>query len=247
MAYVSRRPDEVGPETREEEPAGPRLLSHREIADPAPLGLAAFAMSTVVLSVVNADLIPAALAAVVLPLALFYGGLAQLLAGMWEFVRNNTFGAVAFTSFGAFWLAYAGYARFVVPGLPKSTAFQATGLFLAVWGFFTLYMLVASLRTTAAVALVFLTLFVTFAILASGELAQSTQVVKIGGYVGILTGAVAWYASFAGVTNATWKRTVLPTRPLEFSHNGTGRRGNGSTGEGLGLGETRGETTAQGR
>lgn len=243
MAYVSGRPDEVRGDGREEEPAGPRLISHREIADPAPLGLAAFAMSTVVLSVVNADLIPATLAFVVLPLALFYGGLAQLLAGMWEFVRNNTFGAVAFTSFGAFWLAYAGYARFVVPGLPKSTAFQATGLFLAVWGFFTLYMLVASLRTTAAVALVFLTLFATFAILAGGELAQSTQIVKIGGYVGILTGAVAWYAAFAGVTNATWKRTVLPLGLLPIGGIGDG---NGAGGDGQ-RGETRPETTSPGR
>lgn len=245
MAYVSSKPGELRGDGREEEPAGPRLISHREIADPAPLGLAAFAMSTVVLSVVNADLIPAALATVVLPLALFYGGLVQLLAGMWEFVRNNTFGALAFSSFGAFWLAYAGYARFIAPGLPKSTAFQATGLFLAVWGFFTLYMLVASLRTTAAVALVFLTLFVTFAILASGELAQSTQTVKIGGYVGILTGAVAWYASFAGVTNATWKRTVLPTGPLPIG--GLGGDGNGAGGNGQSRSEARGETTAQGR
>ncbi len=180
-------------------------------------------------------------------MALFYGGLAQLLAGMWEFVRNNTFGALAFSSFGAFWLAYAGYARFIAPGLPKSTAYQATGLFLAVWGFFTLYMLVASLRTTAAVALVFLALFITFAILASGELAQSTQIVKVGGYVVILTGALAWYASFAGVTNATWKRTVLPTRPLEFSHNGSGGAGDGRGGNGDGRSQTRDRTTAQGR
>jgi len=245
MAYVSSKPGEVRGDGREEEPAGPRLISHREIADPAPLGLAGFAMTTVVLSVVNGDLIPAALATVVLPLALFYGGLVQLLAGMWEFVRNNTFGALAFSSFGAFWLAYAGYARFIVPGLPKSTAFQATGLFLAVWGVFTLYMLVASLRTTAAVALVFLTLFVTFGILASGELAQNHQIVKIGGYVGILTGAVAWYASFAGVTNATWKRTVLPTGPLPIG--GIGGDGNGAGGNGQSRSEARGETTAQGR
>src|SRR5919201_7095520 len=118
MAYVSRQPEDARAETREEEPAGPRLISHREIADPAPLGLAAFAMTTVVLSVFNADLLPKGLLLVVLPLALFYGGLAQLLAGMWEFVRNNTFGALAFSSFGAFWLAYAGYARFILPDLP---------------------------------------------------------------------------------------------------------------------------------
>jgi uncharacterized protein len=223
MTYTAREPDVSGPSARDPEFGG-RLPPHRPIADPAPLGLAGFAMTTVVLSVVNGDLIPAALATVVLPFALFYGGIAQLLAGMWEFVRNNTFGALAFSSFGAFWLAYAAYARFIVPGLPKATAYQATGLFLAVWGVFTLYMLVASLRTSAAIVAVFLTLFVTYAILASGELAQNTQIVKIGGYVGILTGAVAWYASFAGVTNSTFKRTVLPVFPLEMTD---GARGDG--------------------
>jgi succinate-acetate transporter protein len=242
MAYVSR-PGDARADIREEEPAGPRTFAHREIADPAPLGLGAFAMTTVVLSVVNGDLIPTKLAMVVLPLALFYGGLAQLLAGMWEFVRNNTFGALAFSSYGAFWLAYAGYARFIEPTLPKSTAYQATGLFLAVWGFFTLYMIMASLRTTAAVAGVFITLFATYGILASGALMQNTQILKIGGYVGILTGAIAWYASFAGVTNATWKRTILPTGPLEL-----GRvHGDGAGGDGQRAGQAPSETTTPGR
>lgn len=94
------------------------------IADPAPVGLAGFAMTTFVLSVFNANLIKdptGKLAAVVLPLALFYGGLVQLLAGMWEFKNRNTFGALAFSSFGGFWLAYAAYAKFVVKGLPTAT------------------------------------------------------------------------------------------------------------------------------
>jgi uncharacterized protein len=100
------------------------------IADPGPLGLAAFAMTTFVLNVFNANIIGTlALVGVVLPLALFYGGAVQLLAGMWEFRKNNTFGALAFSSYGAFWIAFAWYLRYVSPGLPAVRAHEATGLF----------------------------------------------------------------------------------------------------------------------
>jgi succinate-acetate transporter protein len=168
-----------------------------------------------VLSVFNSGLIVnAKLEAVVLPLALFYGGLAQLLAGMWEFKKANTFGATAFASFGAFWLSFAAYVKYVVPTLPASQAYKATGVYLLMWTIFTAYMFVASLRTTAAVAAVFITLDLTFLLLTIGEFATSTGIHKAGGWVGLITAAVAWYASFAGVTNATWKRVVLPVVPL---------------------------------
>lgn len=186
------------------------------IADPGPLGLAAFAGTTFVLSVFNANIIGnAALEAVVLPLALFYGGLAQLLAGMWEFRKANTFGATAFASFGAFWLSFAALVRFVK--LPAATAHEAVGLYLLMWAIFTAYMFVASLRTTAAVAGVFLTLTITFVLLTIGELGQHPLWTKAGGWAGLITAAVAWYASFAGVTNSTWRRTVLPVVPLTSS------------------------------
>ncbi|MCU4186101.1 acetate uptake transporter [Acidiferrimicrobium sp. IK] len=185
------------------------------VADPAPLGLAAFAMTTFVLSVFNAHIITdAKLEGVVLPLALFYGGLGQFLAGMWEFKNRNTFGALAFSSYGAFWLAYAAYAKFVAGGLPASDAYKATGLFLLVWTIFTAYMLIASLRVSVAVAAVFLTLALTFLFLTIGALDQSTTITKVGGWLGLITAVVAWYASFAGVLNATWRRTVLPVVPL---------------------------------
>ena len=181
------------------------------VADPAPLGLAAFAMTTFVLSVFNANIISdAKLEAVVLPLALFYGGLTQLLAGMWEFKNRNTFGALAFSSFGAFWLAFAAYVKYVDPSLPKSDAYQALGLFLLGWAIFTGYMMIASLRVSVAVFLVFLTLEVTFILLCVGTLNSTTSIVHAGGWVGIATAVVAWYASFAGVMNATWKKTILP-------------------------------------
>jgi len=150
---------------------------------------------------------------VVLPLALFYGGLAQLLAGMWEFRKGNTFGATAFSSFGAFWLAYAAYAKFVAGILPASTAHQASGLFLLAWAIFTVYMTVAATRTTGAVLAVFATLSATFIVLCIGDFAQSPDTTKAGGWLGLVTAACAWYASFAGVTNSTYQRAVVPVFP----------------------------------
>jgi hypothetical protein len=151
---------------------------------------------------------------VVLPLALFYGGLAQLLAGMWEFKKNNTFGALAFSSYGSFWLAFAAYVKFVGPGLPAAQAHEATGLFLLAWAIFTAYMIVASLRTTRVVLAVFVLLTITFLLLAVGNLGNHATVIKAGGWAGLLTAVAAWYGSMAGVTNATWGRAVLPTWPV---------------------------------
>ncbi|MFC4031318.1 acetate uptake transporter [Streptomyces polygonati] len=194
------------------------------IADPGPLGLAAFAATTFVLSSFNADLIDASLLTVVLPLALFYGGLVQLLAGMWEFRKGNTFGATAFGSYGAFWLSYAAYVKYIVGNLPPDTAHQATGLFLLIWAIFTVYMTIAALRTNGALLAVFVTLSATFVVLTIAEFAQSTGTTKVGGWIGLVTAVCAWYASFAGVTNATWKRGVAPVFPAG-TRVGGGRRG----------------------
>jgi len=185
------------------------------IADPGPLGLGAFAMTTFVLSVFNANIVHvAALESVVLPLALFYGGTVQLLAGIWEFRKNNTFGALAFCSFGAFWLSFAAYVKFVAPTLPAASAHEATGVFLLSWAIFTAYMLIASVKTTAAVAAVFLFLDLTFIFLAIGNLGNHTNLIHVGGWLGLITAVVAWYASAAGVINSTWRRTVLPVHPM---------------------------------
>ncbi|HJQ47094.1 MAG TPA: acetate uptake transporter [Amycolatopsis sp.] len=197
-----------------EAPGTRQAESSPSIADPAPLGLAAFAMTTFVLSVFNAKLITSTtLEAVVLPLALFYGGFAQLLAGMWEFRKGNTFGALAFSSFGAFWLSYAAYVKFVAPTLGGNAA-TATGLYLLAWTIFTAYMTVAAARVNAAVLGVFVFLTLTFLFLTIAEYSGSAPMGKVGGWLGLVTAAVAWYASFAGVTNFTWKRTILPVFPL---------------------------------
>jgi succinate-acetate transporter protein len=200
--------------TRSEAAAARVSFVPSPIADPGPLGLAAFALTTFVLSMFNADFVGKGGEPIVFGLAFAYGGLAQLLAGMWEFRTGNTFGAVAFTSFGAFWLSYWAFVQFYEKTVPAADAGHAVGLYLIAWGIFTAYMFVASLRTTAAIATVFFLLAVTFFLLGIGNAGAHTTVVKWGGYFGIATAVAAWYASFAAVTNATFSRTVMPVRPL---------------------------------
>lgn len=192
-------------------------------ADPGPLGLAGFALTTFVLSMINANLVGGGVltaAGIVAPLAFAYGGIAQLAAGLWEFRTGNTFGAVAFCSYGTFWISFYVLLHVTVGAIPKTELFSAVGLYLWAWGIFTCYMFVASLRTTGAVALVLLLLAITYILLGignsalAGTLHVTNETIKIGGYVGLATAIAAWYASFAGVTNATFGRTVLPVFPL---------------------------------
>src|SRR6478736_247849 len=185
---------QVSAETRfERDPAVGRPAAERvtfvpsPIADPGPLGLAAFAMTTFVLSMFNADLIGKGGEPIVLGLALSYGGLAQVLAGMWEFRTGNTFGAVAFTSFGAFWLSYWAFVQFYAKTVPAADAGHAVGLYLIAWGIFTTYMLVASLRTTAAITTVFLLLAVTFLLLGIGNAGAHPNIVHAAGWVRLAT------------------------------------------------------------
>src|ERR1700683_2795787 len=142
-------------------------------ANPAPLGLAGFGITTLVLSMMNATLVSSDKnLPVVLGLALAYGGLAQLLAGLWEFRTGNTFGAVAFCSYGAFWISFFLIVQLGVSGVVADKGagelFSGLGAYLWMWGVFTTYMFVASLRTSGAVALVFLLLAITFIILGIG-------------------------------------------------------------------------------
>lgn len=196
-------------------PAPETTTSASSIADPGPLGLAAFALTTFVLSAVNAGWLNAGVESIVFGLALFYGGAAQLFAGMWEFRRGNTFAATAFSSYGAFWLAFWGVTRWFAPGDGTSAADanNAVGVFLLAWGIFTLYMAVAAVRTNSAVLSVFVLLTLTFFVLAIGKFADSSGITHLGGWLGIFTALAAWYASFAVVTNETWKRVVLPVGP----------------------------------
>lgn len=180
-----------------------------EVADPAPLGLAGFALTTFVLSVVNAGWTDRAAGIEWIGLAFFYGGLAQFCAGMWEFKNRNTFGATAFSTYGAFWLSLAFYVFFLAAR--SSNANQDLGFFVLAFAVFNTYMMFWSTAVSKSVFLVFLTLEVTEILLFAGYFSKSTEVVKIGGYLGIATAASAWYASAAGVINARAKRPVLPT------------------------------------
>jgi uncharacterized protein len=178
----------------------------RMIADPAPLGLGCFALTTFLLSLFNAGLLPAAGEPIVFGVAL---------AGMWEFRKGNVFGATAFTSYGAFWLSFWAFVTFYAADIPDAgDRATVVGWYLIGWGIFTVIMWVASLRTTAVLALLFTLLAATFFVLGIGDVAQNKALVTLGGYLGLATAAVAWYACLAGVSASTFGRTVLPNPPL---------------------------------
>ena len=188
-------------------------------ADPGPLGLAGFAMTTFVLSAVNVGWLNEKTTPVVFGLALFYGGIGQFAAGMWEFVKGNTFGAVAFASFGAFWMSYW-YLAAHTPELAKAKpndAAHAVGVYLLAWTIFTLYMLVCSIRTNLGIMAVFALLTLTFFFLFLGEYTTTTGLTRVGGALGLATALVAWYVSMAGVMNATAKQVIFPVFPRDES------------------------------
>ena len=190
------------------------------VADPAPLGLAAFALTTFLLSAANAGWMNSATGNAWLPYALAYGGLAQFLAGMWEFRNRNVFGATAFGSYGAFWLGLFFWVEFVATRGPKAPlsaalAYAAAtgkdlGWILLAFAIFNTYMLIFSTQLNTAVFLVFLTLEATEIILFIGFFANSSGVHKFGGYIGILTALVAWYTSAAGVINGMKGGVIAP-------------------------------------
>jgi succinate-acetate transporter protein len=201
----------------QERPA-PTLIESVPAADPAPLGLAAFALTTFLLSGKNASFIPDV---IWVGLALFYGGLVQLLAGMWEFRNRNVFGATAFSTYGGFWMSLGIFV--VLAEVSKSLAkalgtgaslTNALAWFLIAFAIFNTYMLLWSTRVNIAVFAVFLTLEVTEILLAIGFFNLShggtPWLLHAGGWAGLVTAATAWYASAAGVVNGMSPSPVLP-------------------------------------
>jgi len=177
-----------------------------KLSNPAPLGLAGLAFTTGMLSMINAGWFSADGMGDVLALAFAYGGTAQIIAGVLEYPRGNTFGTTAFISYGSFWWSFALFVAFFAAKVPPGFL----GWYLFVWGVFTFYMWIGSFRTNNALQLVFLALWITYVLLAIGDWSHVTLITRIGGYTGLITAVVAFYASAAGIINETYGHTVLP-------------------------------------
>jgi succinate-acetate transporter protein len=191
------------------------MADQNQPANPAPLGLACFGVTTVVLSSINAGLLPPEATPAVIPLAFSFGGFAQIIAGVLEYKNGNTFGMVAFTSYGAFWWWYAFLLWTIGAGWIKPPDPRGVGVTLLMWGVFTLYMWIATFRTNFALWTIFLLLWITFFLLAAADLGIGAGWKTLGGWFGLATGLDALYLSFAEVTNATFKRKVFGVgRPI---------------------------------
>jgi uncharacterized protein len=177
-------------------------------ANPAPLGLLAFGMTTVLLNLHNAGIYE--FNAMILGMGIFYGGLAQVIAGIMEWKKKNTFGLTAFVSYGFFWLTLV--ALLVIPKLGWGDKSSNAGMewFLIVWGLFTLLMFIGTLRLSVALQFVFATLTILFFLLAVGEATESRQITVIAGYEGIICGLSAIYTGVAQVLNELYGRTLIP-------------------------------------
>ena len=175
-------------------------------SNPAPLGLAGFALTTWLLSMINAGWFSADAMNMVLAVAMAYGGTAQIIAGIMELPRGNTFGATAFVSYGAFWWSFALFVLFLHDKVPAAFV----GWYLFMWGVFTFYMWVGSLRAARALQLIFLALWITFFLLAAGEWTGMSGLHVAGGYIGLITAVLAFYLSAAEIINETHGKVVLP-------------------------------------
>ncbi len=179
-----------------------------KLANPGPLGLLGFGMTTILLNLHNAGFFP--LSAIILSMGIFYGGLAQVAAGIMEFKKGNTFGTTAFTSYGMFWLSLVGILMLPKMGLAEASDPQFLGVYLALWGVFTLFMFFGTLRANRAIQFVFGSLVVLFFLLAIGNFTANAALLTFAGYEGIICGASAIYLAMAEVLNEQYGRTVLP-------------------------------------
>jgi len=176
--------------------------------NPGPLGLMAFGLTTVLLNVHNAGLIP--LSGIILAMGVFYGGLAQVIAGIMEWKKNSTFGMTAFLSYGFFWLTFVGLFAFPKWMGVAAAAPNALGWYLAAWGFFTALMFVGTLRINRSLQTVFLSLTILFALLAIAEWTGNATIGKVGGWEGIFVGLSAIYGSIAQLWNELYGRVEAP-------------------------------------
>ena len=181
-------------------------------ANPAPLGLMAFGMTTVLLNLHNVGLF--GLGSMILAMGIFYGGIAQIIAGIMEWKKNNTFGTVAFTSFGIFWLTLV--ALLVMPEMGWGVAPETSAMvaYLSMWGLFTAIMFVGTLKLNRALQFVFGTLVILFFLLAIADATGSILIKHIAGYEGLICGFSAIYLSLAQIWNELYAKTVVPIGPV---------------------------------
>ena len=181
------------------------------LANPAPLGLMAFGTTTVLLNLHNAGVIP--LDSPILVMGLFYGGLGQIVAGVFEFRKGNTFGMTAFLSYGLFWESFAMIVLFSLMGVVPFSASSSFAAYLFIWGLFTLLMFAGTFRTNGAMMFVFGSLFVLFFLLSAGNEYNNSSLLTLAGYEGIVCGLSAIYASIATLLNEVYGAAVLPLFP----------------------------------
>lgn len=181
-------------------------------ANPAPLGLLGFGLTTILLNIHNAGFYP--VASMILGMGIFVGGIAQLIAGIMEYGAGNTFGFTAFCAYGSFWLSLV--ALWVLPklGLAEATPVGFVGWYLAMWGLFTAFMFLGTLRKNRALQVIFGSLTALFALLAIRDWSGSEAIGHLAGYVGIFCGGSAFYLAVAEVLNETYGREVMPIGAL---------------------------------
>ena len=200
--------------THEHNGATPAAAKPIEWGNSAPLALAAFAVTTFMLSMINADFIAKGVEPAVFGVALMFGGLTQLLAGLIQFRTGNTFAGVLFSGFGAFWLSLFAIAEFFLKAIPAAQVGHALGLFLYAFGFFVISMTIASFRTNRIVVVALLLLIGAFYALGAGNYGAHTGLVHLGGYLGLGAAALAMYLSCAETCEATYGHSILPVWPL---------------------------------
>jgi len=180
-------------------------------ANPAPLGLMGFGMTTVLLNLVNVELLDVSSAAMIFSMGIFYGGVAQILAGMWEMKKGNTFSATAFSSFGLFWVSLVAIRLFSTLGFVDLPSPRVMAAYLAMWGIFTALLTIATFKHSIALRFVFVTLTLLFFLLAIADISGNGMMKIIAGYEGIICGFSAIYLAAAQVVNETFAKSVFPT------------------------------------
>lgn len=184
-----------------------------DTANPAPLGLLGFGMTTILLNVHNAGFIP--MSAMILAMGIFYGGIGQVIVGIMEWKKNNTFGTAAFTSYGLFWLSLVGLLVMPKMGWAEAASPKAMAVYLLLWGIFTFFMFIGTLKQNRALQVVFGTLTILFVLLAIGDWTGNASIQALAGFEGILCGFSAIYAAVAQILNEVYGKVVMPIGPVK--------------------------------